>query len=86
MQGGTLDTYIPKNKGENVNKVKLIRKKMGLGQIKFAQLLGISQPHLSNWENQRSDPSKVYKMLIKERTGYDLNAITEIENNKTGAR
>lgn len=55
---------------------------MGLGQIKFAQLLGISQPHLSNWENQRSDPSKVYRNLIKERTGYDLDTINEIENDK----
>ena len=43
---------------------KEIRKRMGLSQIKFAQLLGISPSTLQNWEQGRRNPEGPAKRLL----------------------
>jgi len=44
--------------------VKLIRKKYGLSQTKFAQLLGISPATLRNWEQGRRKPEGPARVLL----------------------
>ena len=43
---------------------KIIRERLGLSQIKFAQLLGISIATLQNWEQGRRQPDGPAKILL----------------------
>lgn len=43
---------------------KKIRTRLGLSQIKFAQLLGISPSTLQNWEQGRRKPEGPAKVLL----------------------
>jgi len=43
---------------------KEIRERLGLSQIKFAQLLGISPSTLQNWEQGRRSPEGPAKILL----------------------
>jgi len=43
---------------------KAIRKRLGLSQIKFAKLLGISPATLQNWEQGRRKPEGPAKVLL----------------------
>ncbi len=43
---------------------KMIRKKLGLSQSKFATLLGISTSTLQNWEQGRRKPEGPAKVLL----------------------
>ena len=40
-----------------MNIVKELRKKAGLGQKEVAAMIGVAQPTVSEWENQKKDPS-----------------------------
>ena len=47
------------------NDVVRVRHKLGLPQIKFAQLLGISENTLQNWEQGRRKPAGPAMVLLK---------------------
>jgi len=47
------------------NDVVRVRNKLGLPQIKFARLLGISEDTLQNWEQGRRKPAGPAKVLLK---------------------
>lgn len=40
-----------------MNIVKELRKRAGLGQKEVAAMIGVAQPTVSEWENQKKDPS-----------------------------
>jgi len=42
-----------------------VRAKLGLSQTKFAQLLGISEDTLQNWEQGRRKPTGPAKVLLR---------------------
>ena len=50
---------------KTANDVVRVRNKLGLPQIKFAQLLGISEDTLQNWEQGRRKPAGPAKVLLK---------------------
>jgi len=50
---------------KTANDVVRVRHKLGLPQIKFAQLLGISENTLQNWEQGRRKPAGPAKVLLK---------------------
>jgi putative transcriptional regulator len=45
--------------------VARVRKKLGVSQNKFAQILGISENTLQNWEQGRRKPTGAAKVLLK---------------------
>lgn len=47
------------------NDVVRVRNKLGLPQVKFARLLGISEDTLQNWEQGRRKPAGPAKVLLK---------------------
>lgn len=47
------------------NDVTKIRNKLGVSQSRFAQLLGISENTLQNWEQGRRKPSGSARILLK---------------------
>lgn len=47
------------------NDVVRVRNKLGLPQVKFARLLGISEDTLQNWEQGRRKPTGPAKVLLK---------------------
>ncbi len=47
------------------NDVVRVRNKLGLPQVKFARLLGISEDTLQNWEQGRRKPSGPAMVLLK---------------------
>jgi putative transcriptional regulator len=47
------------------NDVVRVRNKLGLPQVKFAKLLGISEDTLQNWEQGRRKPAGPAKVLLK---------------------
>lgn len=49
---------------------KLIREQLGLSQIKFAKLLGISVSTLQNWEQGRRKPDGPAKVLLNVAAYY----------------
>ncbi len=49
---------------------KFIREQLGLSQIKFAQLLGISTATLQNWEQGRRKPDGPAKVLLNVAARY----------------
>lgn len=51
--------------------IKEIRKKMGLTQLEFGKLLGVSDQTVSNWEISGHVPTPIYakiENLLKEKT------------------
>ena len=50
---------------KTANDVVRVRNKLGLPQIKFARLLGISEDTLQNWEQGRRKPAGPAKVLLK---------------------
>lgn len=49
----------------SANDVVRVRNKLGLPQVKFARLLGISEDTLQNWEQGRRKPAGPAKVLLK---------------------
>ena len=47
------------------NDVVRVRTRLGLSQIKFARLIGISEDTLQNWEQGRRSPAGPAKVLLK---------------------
>uniref|UniRef100_A0A6H1Z9L7 Putative DNA binding, helix-turn-helix domain containing protein n=1 Tax=viral metagenome TaxID=1070528 RepID=A0A6H1Z9L7_9ZZZZ len=47
------------------DRIKEIRKRMGLTQEEFAQTLGMTISSVARWENGGHKPSKVARMLIR---------------------
>ena len=52
-------------KFDTVEEVAKLRGQLGVSQPKFAQLLGISQKTLQNWEQGRRTPTGPAKVLLK---------------------
>jgi len=50
---------------KTANDVVRVRQKLGLPQVKFARLLGISEDTLQNWEQGRRKPAGPAKVLLK---------------------
>lgn len=50
---------------KTANDVVRVRTKLGLPQVKFARLLGISEDTLQNWEQGRRKPAGPAKVLLK---------------------
>jgi putative transcriptional regulator len=50
---------------KTTNDVVRIRHQLGLPQVKFAQLLGISADTLQNWEQGRRKPAGPAQVLLK---------------------
>ena len=50
---------------KTANDVLRVRNKLGLPQVKFAQLRGISEDTLQNWEQGRRKPAGPAKVLLK---------------------
>jgi putative transcriptional regulator len=50
---------------KTANDVVRVRHKLGLPQVKFAKLLGISEDTLQNWEQGRRQPAGPAKVLLK---------------------
>ena len=50
---------------KTANDVVRVRNKLGLPQVKFARLLGISEDTLQNWEQGRRKPAGPAKVLLK---------------------
>ena len=50
---------------KTANDVVRVRQKLGLPQVKFARLLGISDDPLQNWEQGRRKPAGPAKVLLK---------------------
>ena len=50
---------------KNANDVVRVRNKLGLPQIKFAKLLGISEDTLQNWEQGRRFPDQTARVLLR---------------------
>ena len=51
---------------DDVEKIILIRKRLGLKQYEFSKLLGYTPNHLANVENYKSPISKKLKTKIEE--------------------
>ena len=47
------------------NDVVRVRTRLGLSQVKFARLIGISEDTLQNWEQGRRSPVGPAKVLLK---------------------
>jgi transcriptional regulator with XRE-family HTH domain len=53
-----------------INKrIRWARKRAGLSQLRFAELLGTSPRHVIRWENGQHRPSAAYAIKIAEVTG-----------------
>jgi putative transcriptional regulator len=50
---------------KTANDVVRVRNKLGLPQVKFAKLLGISEDTPQNWEQGRRKPAGPAKVLLK---------------------
>lgn len=54
-----------------MNIVKELRKKKGIQQKELAIILGVAQPTISDWENQKKDPSGNRLKKLAEYFGID---------------
>jgi transcriptional regulator with XRE-family HTH domain len=54
-------------------RLRLLRKTLGLSQAEFAQRLGVKQRAISHWENEDSEPS--LKMIQKISDIWSINLI-----------
>mgnify|MGYP001251382963 CR=1 FL=1 len=59
---------------------KLIREQLGLSQIKFAKLLGISTSTLQNWEQGRRKPDGPAKILLNVAARYPEAIYNTVHN------
>ncbi|MCW5557872.1 MAG: helix-turn-helix domain-containing protein [Verrucomicrobiae bacterium] len=50
---------------ETASDIVRVRRQLGLPQVKFAKLLGISEDTLQNWEQGRRKPAGPAKVLLK---------------------
>jgi len=60
---------------------KQIRENLGLSQIKFAKLLGISTSTLQNWEQGRRKPEGPAKILLNVAAKYPDAVLNTVYNN-----
>lgn len=59
----------------NKDTIRAFRKKLGLTQYQFADLLGTSQVLITRWETEKRNPSGVSRKLltlVAEREGVSL--------------
>ena len=65
----SLEVFCP----EEMNHIKTLRTKLGLSQVKFAELLGTTQITVSAWENGKC-PEYIDKLaeLVLTRGDYDV--------------
>lgn len=61
-----------------MNIVKELRKRAGLGQKEVAAMIGVAQPTVSDWENQKKDPSGERLEKLSEIFGVSKNEILQI--------
>lgn len=61
-----------------MNIVKELRKRAGLGQKEVAAMIGVAQPTVSEWENQKKDPSGERLEKLSEIFGVSKNEILQI--------
>ena len=61
---------------------KLIRKKLGLSQGKFASLMGISSSTLQNWEQGRRKPEGPAKVLLAVTYKFPEAVLEAVYNRK----
>ena len=59
---------------------KVIREQLGLSQIKFAKLLGISTSTLQNWEQGRRKPDGPAKVLLNVAARYPEAIYNTVHN------
>ena len=59
---------------------KQIRENLGLSQIKFAKLLGISTSTLQNWEQGRRKPEGPAKILLNVAAKYPDAVLNTVYN------
>ncbi len=59
---------------------KIIREQLGLSQIKFAKLLGISTSTLQNWEQGRRKPDGPAKILLNVAARYPEAIYNTVHN------
>jgi DNA-binding XRE family transcriptional regulator len=65
--------------------VATARADAGYGQVRFAALVGVSQSHLSKWENGRSRPSDEYLDRIAALTGRTAGWFLDYDGDGNGA-
>jgi DNA-binding transcriptional regulator YiaG len=58
-----------------MNKIRALRRRLGLNLTDFANLLGTTQLMISDWERGRYNVPKIYRNLIRRRTGYDPDTL-----------
>lgn len=58
-----------------MNIVKELRKQHGLGQKQVADMVGVAQPTVSEWENQKKDPSGERLQKLCEIFGVSKEAL-----------
>lgn len=51
------------------DRIKTVRKSMGLTQAKFGEMLGVSLMAVQNWEMGKNGPSNTTLQLIAQRAG-----------------
>jgi len=59
------------------NRIKSLREKMGISQIKLAEIVNLSQQAIAKWETNKSEPdiemlfklSKIFKVSVSYLTG-----------------
>jgi DNA-binding transcriptional regulator YiaG len=60
---------------KTMNKIRALRRRLGLNLTDFANLLGTTQLMISDWERGRYNVPKIYRNLIRRRTGYDPDTL-----------
>ncbi len=60
--------------------VKAIRAKMGLTQQRFANLVGVSQRTLENWEQGRRQPTGPARALLKILDADPIHALKALQS------
>ena len=58
-----------------MNSMKELRKSRGLGQKEIAAMIGVTQPTVSEWENQKKDPSGERLQKICELFGVSKETV-----------
>jgi transcriptional regulator with XRE-family HTH domain len=58
------------------NRLKLLREARDESQDEFSKLMGESQKDISNWENDRGEPSLKALVLLQEKTGCSWRWLT----------
>ena len=60
-----------------VTKMFVRRKRMGLTQATLAQMVGVTQPRISAWENGKADVPEKRRAQIAEALGIAAGELTE---------